>query len=103
MNQYVITYFGGDQPETKEEGLKHFAKYQEWLKSLGDAVIKPMVPFSNVRTINPDSTIIENSVVGMSGHTVIQAETIEQAVEYTKDCPFLAINGTLEVAEIIKV
>ena len=44
MNQYIITYIGGDEPSNPEEGKKHFAKYEEWLGSLGDAALKPMVP-----------------------------------------------------------
>ena len=45
MTQYVITYLGGNQPSTPEEGQKHFAKYKEWLSSLGNAVINPANPF----------------------------------------------------------
>ena len=103
MNQYIITYLGGDQPSSPEEGQKHFAKYQEWLGSLGDAAVRPMVPFKNSHTINPDGSVVEGSSVAMSGHTIIQAESIEQAVEYAKSCPFLETNGSLEVAELVEM
>ena len=103
MNQYIITYLGGDQPSSPEEGKKNFAKYQEWLGSLGNATIKPMVPFKNAHTINPDGTVVEGSSVSMTGHTILQAESIEQAIEYAKSCPFLDINGSLEVAEIVQM
>ncbi len=29
MSQYIITYLGGNQPSSPEEGKKHFAKYME--------------------------------------------------------------------------
>ena len=103
MNQFIITYLGGDQPSSPEEGQKHFAKYQEWLGSLGDAAVRPMVPFKNSHTINPDGSVVEGSSVAMSGHTIIQAESIEQAVEYAKSCPFLDTNGSLEVAELVEM
>ena len=103
MNQYIITYLGGDQPSSHEEGQKNFAKYQEWLASLGDAAIKPMVPFRNSHTVNTDRTVVEGSSVSMTGHTIVQAESVEQAIEYAKSCPFLDINGSLEVAEIVKI
>ena len=103
MNQYVITYLGGDQPSTPEEGQQHFAKYQEWLASLGDAVVKPMVPYKNIYTINSDRSEETGSSVAMTGHTLIQAESIEAAVSFAKTCPFLDINGTLEVAEIVQM
>jgi len=101
MNQYIITYLGGDQPSSPEEGKNHFAQYQEWLGSLGDAAIKPMVPFKNTHTVNPDGEVVEGSSVSMTGHTIVQAESIEQAIGYAKSCPFLEINGSLEVAEIV--
>lgn len=103
MSEYIITYIGGDQPSSPEEGQKHFAKYQEWIVSLGDAAIKPMVPFKNSHTVNPDGTVTEGSSVSMSGHTIIQADTMEQAIEYAKSCPFLDINGSLEVAEVVQM
>jgi len=103
MNQYILTYLGGEQPSSPKEGQKHFAKYQEWLGSLGDAAVRPMVPFKNSHTIKPDGSVVEGSSVAMSGHTVIQAESIEQAVEYAKSCPFLDTNGSLEIAEIVEM
>ena len=39
MSRYLITYLGGNQPSTPEEGKHHFAKYKEWLSSIGDAVV----------------------------------------------------------------
>jgi len=32
MNQYIITYLGGDQPSSPEEGKQYFAEYQESLQ-----------------------------------------------------------------------
>ncbi len=103
MNQYVITYLGGDQPANPDEGRKHFAKYQQWLSSLGDAVIKPMVPFRSIHTISPDGTATPGSSMAMTGHTIIQAESIEAAITLAKACPFLDINGSLEVAEVVQM
>ena len=103
MNQYVITYLGGDQPSSPEAGKAHFSEYQKWLASLGEAVIKPMVPFKNTHTVSAEGSVTEGSTVAMSGHTIVQAETIEQALEYAKSCPFLKINGTLEVAEMVEM
>ena len=103
MNQYIITYLGGDQPSSPEEGKKHFARYQEWLGSLGEAAVKPMVPFKNSHTVRPDGSVSEGSSVAMTGHTIVQAESIEVAIEYAKSCPFLEINGSLEVAELVQM
>lgn len=39
----------------------------------------------------------------MSGYTTIEAESIEQALEIAKRCPFLEIEGTLEVSEVVQM
>jgi hypothetical protein len=39
----------------------------------------------------------------MSGHTIIQAGSIEDAVAIAKACPFPETNGSLEVAEIFQM
>ena len=44
MPQYMITYLGGDQPSSPEEGKQHFSKYMDWLSSLGDSAISPANP-----------------------------------------------------------
>lgn len=103
MNQFIITYLGGDPPSSPEEGQKNFAKYQEWLSSLGDAVIQPMVPFKNSQTVKPGGKVVEGSSVAMTGHTIVQADSLDQAISYAQSCPFLEINGTLEVAEIVQM
>ena len=100
MTQFIISYFGGDHPETDEQKQAHFAKYQAWLAELGNAVIEPMVPFKSTSVISPNGDISKGSTVSLMGHTVIQAENMEAALALAKSCPFLDINGTLEVSEV---
>lgn len=103
MTQYIITYLGGNQPSTPEEGQKHFAKYKEWLSSLGTAVISPANPFKNTHTINPDGSITAGSKTTMSGYTIIETDSMEAALEMAKTCPFLEIEGTLEISELVQM
>jgi hypothetical protein len=39
----------------------------------------------------------------MSGYTIIEAESIEAALEKAKACPFLDIDGSLEVSELVQM
>lgn len=100
MKRFIICYFGGDQPDNKEEGQQQFARYQKWLDTLGDAAVKPMVPLRNARTILPDRSTVAGSAAALSGYTVVQAASLEAAIELAQNCPFLDVNGTLEVAEL---
>lgn len=103
MAQFIITYLGGDHPSSPEEGQKHFAKYKEWLSSLGDSIVSPANPFKNTHTVNPDGSVTSGGTTSMSGYTIIEEDTMEAALEVAKACPFLDINGTLEVSELIQM
>ena len=103
MARYIITYLGGDQPSSPEEGKQHFAKYKEWLVSLGDSAVSPANPFKDTRTVNSDGTVTTGSTTSMSGYTIIEVDSMEAALETAKACPFLDIGGSLEVSELIQM
>lgn len=103
MAKYIITYLGGEQPATPEEGQQHFAKYKEWLGSLGDSAVSPANPFKNTRTINSDRSVTAGSTTTMSGYTIIETGSMENAMEMAKACPFLDIGGSLEVSELMQM
>lgn len=103
MANYVITYIGGNQPSSPEEGKQHFAKYREWLSSLGDSAVSPANPFKNTNTVNPDGSVTPASTTSMSGFTIIEADSMEAALSIAKACPFLDIGGSLEVSELMQM
>lgn len=100
MKLFILHYFGGEHPSSPEAAKQHFSEYQQWLTELGDTAVKPMVPHKNSHTITAPATVTAGSSTALSGHTIIQALTIEAAIEVAKSCPFLALNGQLEIAEI---
>jgi hypothetical protein len=103
MTQYVIVYLGGDQPSSPEEGERHFAKYMDWLTSLGDSAVSPANPLKNTSTVNPDGTVTAGGASTMSGYTIIEADSMEGALAIAKACPFLDIGGSLEVSELLEM
>ena len=101
MAQFIISYLGGNQPATPEEGKQHFEKYKTWLALLADSVVSPANPFKNTHTVSPDGVATPASSTSMSGFTLIEASSIEAALKIAKACPFLDIGGSLEVSELI--
>jgi len=100
MPRYLLTYLGGNQPATPEEGKQHFAKYMDWLSSLGAAAVSPANPLKDTHTVNPDGTVTPGGTTSMSGFTIIEADSMEAALAMAKRCPFLEIGGSLEVSEL---
>jgi len=103
MPQYIIVYLGGNQPSDPEESKQNYAKYKEWLASLGDSAVSPANPFKNTSTVNRDGSVTAGSSTKMSGYTIIETETMEKALEIARACPFLEIGGSLEVSELVKM
>ena len=103
MAQFVIVYIGGNPPLTPEEGKAHFAKYMQWIESLGDAAVSPANPLKNTNTVNPDGSVTASSTSLMSGYTIIEVESMDAALSAAKSCPFLEIGGSLEVSELMQM
>ncbi len=103
MSKFIFVYLGGEFPESPTESQKHFQKYQQWLDSLGDAVISPTIPFKDTHTIQPNGTVNPGTMSRVSGLSIIQFNSMQEALKTAQSCPFLEINGTLEVSEMIEM
>jgi len=103
MAQFIMVYLGGDKPASPEEGQQHFAKYKQWLALLGDSVVSPANPLKDTCTLNSDGTVSEGGTTTMSGYTIVEADSMDTALSLAKACPFLEINGTLEVSELVQM
>ena len=103
MTQFIMTYLGGDHPSSPEEQQEHMAQYRAWLSGLGEAAVSPANPLKGTKTVNPDGSVTGASTTGMSGYTIVEAENMEAALSIAKECPFLAIGGSLEVSELMKM
>lgn len=103
MPKYIFVYLGGEQPANQEVAQKHLNKYQEWMTSLGDAVVSPAIPFKDTHTVLPDGTATLGDTTAMSGLSILQFNSMDEALEAAKACPFLEINGTLEISEMLEM
>lgn len=103
MPQYFISYLGGNQPASPEEGKKHFSKYMEWLASLSDTAVSPANPLKDTTTVKPDGSVASGGITKMSGYTIIESDSMDSALAIARSCPFLEIGGTLEVSELMSM
>lgn len=103
MKQYVFVYLGGSYPSDPKEAEQHYAKYMQWLESLGEAVVIPTIPLKDTTTVRSDTTIEEGGSCAMSGFSIIKADSIKAALTIAQECPFLEIGGSLEVSELMQV
>ena len=103
MPNFMLTYLGTPKISSPEEKLSHMQKYQQWIIDLGDAALSPMNPLKNMSVVASDGSVSEGGETGMSGFTIVTAESMQAALEIAQACPFLDVSGRLEVSEMIQV
>ena len=103
MPNFMIAYYGGDQPNSKEEGMAQMAKWKAWVDDLGDTIVNPGTPFPASKIVTSSSVEDDNDPNSMKGFAVIKADTIEAAVEIAKSDPFLENGGTIRVSQMMEM
>ncbi len=91
-------------PEEMEASLK---QWQDWIGSIaaqGKFVSTNQLGF-NGKTIKPGNIITDGpyaevkEIVG--GYMIVKADSLDEAIEFGKGCPILAIGGHVEVRDIM--
>ncbi|MES9971354.1 MAG: hypothetical protein ABW092_15075 [Candidatus Thiodiazotropha sp.] len=103
MPEFLFTYHGGKLPETPEEGAEGMAKWQAWAKTLGAALINPGTPVGITKVLTLDGITEEPSVNPILGFSILEADSMQAALELLKTCPHLAYGGTLEVSQMMQM
>ncbi len=100
MAKFVFIYHGGDHPESEAEGTEMMQQWNDWLADLGDAAIDPGNPMGMSKTVMSDGSVVDNGGSNpASGYSLFAAEDMDAALKIAQSCPFLEMNGTIEVAE----
>lgn len=102
MTNYIFAFHGGNKPASPEEGAAVMAKWGAWMEKLGGAIVHPGAPVGASCTINaPGSVANDGGANPLSGFTIVQANSMDDAVEMANSCPILENQGTVEVAEMM--
>jgi len=78
------------------------AKWRTWAGSLGTAVVNPGNPVGKSSTVSSSGFADDGGANPLAGFQLVQADSMDVAVEMTKGCPHLD-HGTIEVAELIEM
>ena len=111
MSEFVYLYRGGEAGRSPERMQQSMQKWMAWLKDLtGKGHIKDQgqpLERSGKLVKGRQKTVMDGpfaeakDVVG--GYTLIEARDLEQAVELSKGCPILEVEGTVEVRPVMKL
>jgi hypothetical protein len=99
MPDFVISYHGGKQPSSPEEGVTQMARWKAWVEGLGDAVVNPGTPLGRSKTVSTGG-VSDGSESRLTGFSIVKAANMDVALEMARKCPFLDM-GTVEVAQVM--
>ena len=103
MTNYVLAYTGGGMAATDQEREATMAAWGAWFGTLGPAIVDAGNPFGPAATVSSSGSISDGGAAGLTGYTVLSADSLTAATELAKDCPVLASGGSVEVYETIDV
>jgi hypothetical protein len=92
MANYVFAYSGGNA---------QMARWGEWFGDLGSAVVAGGAATGTAKTVGPGGSVSDGGSRGLTGYSIVAADTLDSAVELAKGCPVLEIGGAVDVYETI--
>jgi hypothetical protein len=102
MANYLFAYTGGSMAQTDAEREAAMAAWGQWFGQLGSAIVDAGNPFGPSSSV--DSSGSNGAAkTGLSGYSVITADSLDAAAELAKGCPVLAHGGKVDVYETIPV
>ena len=103
MANFMIAYYGGNQPASKEEGMAQMEKWKAWVANLGDKVVNPGTPITGTKIVTSTDVRDEKDPNAMKGYAVVKADSLEAAVKIAKSDPFLNNDGTIRVSQMMEM
>lgn len=101
MPKFVFVYKGGDEPSESEQQAV-MTEWETWLVGLGDAIVDMGAPTFDSYTLKADgNAVADTSNSRTTGYTIVQADTVEGAIEMARGCPIFAANGTVEITQVM--
>lgn len=103
MGKYVLVYKGGAMGGTEEEQQQVMALWMGWFGSLGAAVVDGGNPFGPSCSLDADGSVRDGGEAGLTGYSIIEADSMADACDKAKGCPVLSNGGSLEVYEAVPI
>jgi hypothetical protein len=102
LTNYVFAYSGGNGVAADEAERKaQYAKWGQWFRDLGSAVVEGGAAMGIAKTVGPGGSVSDGGSRGLSGYSIVSADSLDSALELAKGCPVLEIGGAVDVYEAI--
>jgi hypothetical protein len=100
---FVLAFHGGKYPETPAEGAGIMAKWEAWMGGLGAALVNPGNPLGKAKTLSSAGVSDDGGSNPLTGFSIVEADDMDAALAMARGCPHLEFDGTIEVAEAMRM
>jgi len=97
MKKFLYLYFGGTPPKTAEDGKAAMADWMGYFGKMGERIADAGAP------VGPQKTVGSHSDVRIAGYSIVNAETLAEAVRLTEGHPHIKAGGSIEVCETMPI
>lgn len=101
MTNFLLAYTGGTMMTTPEEQAAAMAAWGGWFGALGSAVVDGGNPVGAAVSLAPDGSSTSKGTSGLTGYSILAADSLAAAADLAKGCPVLSSGGSVEVYEIV--
>jgi hypothetical protein len=111
MKDFMLIFLNGSSagqlsPEEMQDNMQQWFAWIEKLKAKdiyvsGEALLPAGKTVKGPKGLVTDGPFAESKEL-VGGYFIIKAASIEEAAEIAKDCPDLALNGNVEVREVMQ-
>jgi hypothetical protein len=102
MANYMFAYSGGNGLAADEaERSNRLAKWGEWFGQLGTSIVDGGAPTGTAKTVGTGGSVSDGGSRGLTGYSIVSADSLDSAVELAKGCPVLESGGAVDVYEAI--
>jgi hypothetical protein len=103
MANYVLVYKDGAAAAEQADRDEAMEAWTAWFADLGDAVVDAGNPFGPSASVTADGDVSTGATTGLTGYSIVKADSLEEATDLAKDCPHLDSGGMIEVYETFEV
>jgi hypothetical protein len=100
MGKFVVAYLGGGMGDTPEEQEASMNEWMGWFAALGSAVTDVGNPFMGSTAITSDGERTD-ATSNLTGYSIVEAGSLDDAALLVAKCPILASGGSLELFEAL--
>jgi len=103
--KFLLTYHnlnGGGLAQSQEERDKSMAAWNTWFGQLGSALVDGGNPVGETRTVKSSGSS-NGASNAVTGYSIINVNSIDEAVKASQMCPIVETGGTVEVGQLLEI